>query len=290
MMPEYKTGDLIFAKVKGYPHWPARINKVYDETQIPKGKYPIFFYGTHEIYFLPAKDIVPYHEYKTQYGKPTKRKGFNEGLLEIEQNPLVQMLGQDDIEEELDRSSVTPERGLHKPSSSEREFVSERCSFTEQELKETIYLNRLQLKLMEMVLSIKMALNQNTPNIKLCIDMMTQLENLPMNSFILKKSPDILTTIKKCRRYSGSELIRLKAEFIYNKFKGLFLVGDDADAFSQMFANEMSTFTSEKFLLSSNQNNDLSAFQQDHKRLESLNEVNMETSDEIGASVGSYSM
>ena len=38
----------------------------------------------------------------------------------------------------------------------------------------------------------------------------------------------------QCRRYKHNELVRLKAEFIYNKFKGLFLVGDGADAFSQV--------------------------------------------------------
>ncbi|KAG7252875.1 hypothetical protein CRUP_031175, partial [Coryphaenoides rupestris] len=54
MTREYKPGDLIFAKMKGYPHWPARPNK-------------------------------------EKYAKPNKRKGFNEGLWEIENNPKVEL-------------------------------------------------------------------------------------------------------------------------------------------------------------------------------------------------------
>lgn len=44
-------------------------------------------------YFLSSKDIFPYQQYKAQFGKPIKRKGFIEGLVEIETNPLIQMLG-----------------------------------------------------------------------------------------------------------------------------------------------------------------------------------------------------
>uniref|UniRef100_A0A3B3YV65 PWWP domain-containing protein n=1 Tax=Poecilia mexicana TaxID=48701 RepID=A0A3B3YV65_9TELE len=46
-----KAGDLVFAKMKGFPHWPARVNK---QTTHPSKRVPVYFFGTHQMYVHPA--------------------------------------------------------------------------------------------------------------------------------------------------------------------------------------------------------------------------------------------
>lgn len=76
----FNVGDLVFAKVKGYPPWPAKIIK------IEKKKYNVYFYGTGETANVKLEDLFVYRDTKDKYAtdKIMKRKGFKEAILQIE--------------------------------------------------------------------------------------------------------------------------------------------------------------------------------------------------------------
>jgi len=87
--PLLEVGTRVFAKVRGYPAWPARVEEVQGGSG-NNAKYKVFFYGTYESASVKAPDIWKFDEKsKVRFGKQ-KRKGFIEALQEIENNPGIQ--------------------------------------------------------------------------------------------------------------------------------------------------------------------------------------------------------
>ncbi|XP_037046676.1 PC4 and SFRS1-interacting protein isoform X5 [Bradysia coprophila] len=77
----FTVGDYVFAKVKGYPPWPAKI------TSIDKKKYKVYFYGTGETANLKIEDCFHYLETKAKYAndKCLKKAHFQTAVDQIEQ-------------------------------------------------------------------------------------------------------------------------------------------------------------------------------------------------------------
>lgn len=64
---EFSDGDLVFAKVKGHPWWPARITSIDRETHKNVVKYKVIFFATNESSNLNKSDICFYSENKLKY-------------------------------------------------------------------------------------------------------------------------------------------------------------------------------------------------------------------------------
>ncbi|GMT26503.1 hypothetical protein PFISCL1PPCAC_17800, partial [Pristionchus fissidentatus] len=82
----FDAGDLIWAKMKGFPPWPAKVinsNSEPSSSDIPAGRISVMFFGTKETAFMKPTDLFPYLENRHQFEVPRKHKGFNEGVNDI---------------------------------------------------------------------------------------------------------------------------------------------------------------------------------------------------------------
>ncbi|CAL8325971.1 unnamed protein product [Lota lota] len=83
----FKLGDLVFAKMRGFPHWPARVIRTND---VSKKMIGVFFFGTHQIGLVVRDKVVPYVGNQAKYGNGVRIRGFTEGMWEIQNTPGVE--------------------------------------------------------------------------------------------------------------------------------------------------------------------------------------------------------
>ncbi|CAO1357158.1 unnamed protein product [Diamesa serratosioi] len=76
----FALGDLVFAKVKGYKPWPAKVTKVHN-----KSRFGVYFYGTGETANIKVEDLDAYNEKsRARYVKDSAKGGYKEALDQIE--------------------------------------------------------------------------------------------------------------------------------------------------------------------------------------------------------------
>jgi len=107
-MGDFTSGDLVFAKLKGYPAWPAKITSLQNN-----GKFAVVFYGTFETAVVLKSGLWPFNQQnKEKFGPPNmKRKGYSAGLYQIENTPdYLPVIEDNDIE----NNPVVEEDGVQK--------------------------------------------------------------------------------------------------------------------------------------------------------------------------------
>jgi hypothetical protein len=64
----YTVSDKVFAKVRGYSAWPARIEAVVRDTKT--AKYKVFFFGTNQSATVKEEELFPSNaESKNRFGE-----------------------------------------------------------------------------------------------------------------------------------------------------------------------------------------------------------------------------
>ncbi|GJJ74399.1 hypothetical protein EMPS_06757 [Entomortierella parvispora] len=121
----YPTGTTVFAKLKGYPWWPARIEGEDDLPENVKAKkpkqrpvWPVFFFGSYDYGWFGPNEIKSFDPASAEKAKQALKKGnalkvaISEALdpsLVVARNEAGDSDGSDDEDKEVDRAS-SPEQ------------------------------------------------------------------------------------------------------------------------------------------------------------------------------------
>src|SRR5436190_24342852 len=82
---DFHINEVIFAKIKGYPFWPAKITGIDNTTYKNVTKYCVQFFATEETALVTKTNICHYKENRIKYSLDTvanKHKGSYKRTLE----------------------------------------------------------------------------------------------------------------------------------------------------------------------------------------------------------------
>lgn len=271
---KFGLGEKVFAKLKGYCAWPAKVEGVADLSQ-GHVRYHVYFYGTKQISVCKEENIFSYYKYKHKYGKPKKAKYFNAGIDEIEadtesvtidsvntpinyspnsQEDIVPRPSKNISELHLDSAGLNTKQTVLKfrPTSDEHETRNLKLSAlrTEGEML------KIQFQIQECL-----ALEKANPDLGLSLKYLDKFISLKINPLMVQKHSSVILFLENLQNYNGNirarnlsekeeilfesqeSLIRSKAKVAYDKIQALFHVpGPYGLTFQEFFNLEMEKF------------------------------------------------
>ena len=66
---------------------------------------------------------------------------------------------------------------------------------------------KVEQRLVDLDLAIRKSLHVEHPEMPKCLEALSELVSLPIAPLMLKKQPDIVTTIRKIRKYIGPQVV-----------------------------------------------------------------------------------
>ncbi|VDD89711.1 unnamed protein product [Enterobius vermicularis] len=117
-MALFTPGDVVWAKMRGHPPWPAEILHTSAQlTGVPSGRYSIKFYGTYETAIMKSADLFDFVKHRAQFEvrRENKVKAFVQGFMLAVQEAR-QAVG---LTNELKREEASLVRANAIPSTSE---------------------------------------------------------------------------------------------------------------------------------------------------------------------------
>lgn len=84
----FRIGDPVWAKMKGHPAWPGKIDMPLDGMKRPtikKVMHCVFFFGTHDYGWITDVDLKPFQEFRDQLMSNKKSAKLKKGIDEVEE-------------------------------------------------------------------------------------------------------------------------------------------------------------------------------------------------------------
>ena len=83
----FVVGDLVWAKMKGFPPWPGRVVipiKSMKRPAVKKVMHPIYFFGSENYAWIEDNNVLNFHEHKKTLSKQSKTTAFLDAVKAIE--------------------------------------------------------------------------------------------------------------------------------------------------------------------------------------------------------------